>query len=363
MCYVVRDAQGIRTFQVFEVVIDEAIQNIIEKAMISSLCGTNRTARPASTVPQMEMSNQHHYERPSRRAVSAMCSTPSANKNLPKPGMPLIPEFLGKPSPTTSRNASPSPSRNESPPPKLPEKKKAAGKFRKVPAPDQSQYRPKCQTPPPDQLLDPKQPSPSSDSEEDLYDKFSLGQKIGSESRDPDLEEEEIYDNPDASKLDVQHVSENFDTKGPERVPEIPRPKSKSLEPEEDFDAPSPRTPSPDLDDPFSSFETQKRELENEPWYFGEMNSQEATKSVISVGDFLVRESSRKKGQFVLTVRNADRVKHLNLLDEDGMVVNETRSFESVKEFIDYHIKTKDYIVIGAEKYFLGQPIENPYIE
>jgi hypothetical protein len=114
------------------------------------------------------------------------------------------------------------------------------------------------------------------------------------------------------------------------------------------------------LDEPLSSFETQKRELEKEPWYFGAMNRVEAAELMNTAGDFLVRESSRKKGQFVLTVRNEDRVKHLNLLDEDGMVVNRTMSFESVKELIDYHIKTKDYIVIDGEKYFLGQPAKNP---
>ncbi len=101
--------------------------------------------------------------------------------------------------------------------------------------------------------------------------------------------------------------------------------------------------------------------LENERWYGGRMNSDEAAKLLTNAGDFLVRESTSTKGQFVLTVRNAKQVIHLNLLGKDGSIKNKTRSFKSIKEFIDYHTGTKNYIVIGDEKYFLGQPSDYLY--
>jgi hypothetical protein len=212
-----------------------------------------------------------------------------------------------------------------------------------------------------------KQPSPPPDSEEGLYDTFSPDHKIGSVSSAPEEniyeddniyeDEENIYDNPDASKLDVQQVSKKPVNTLDVQESIVRSSLRKSLVPEEDFDTANISDP----EDPPSSVDAQKRDIENEPWYFGGLSSQKAADLMNNAGDFLVRESSRTKGQFVLTVRNADRVKHLNLLDEDGKVVNETRSFESVKEFIDYHIKTKDYIVIGAEKYFLGQAAEERY--
>jgi hypothetical protein len=245
-----------------------------------------------------------------------------------------------------------------------------------------------------------KRPSAHQDSEESFYDYvpetvgfedqvnpiFLANQKTGWQSEYLVTGQEKIYDQPDQSKLDVQHDSGEPINEWNIKEPEKSRPESTSTvtrqtlpvsheyrdyrsksgpvsfaasagisEAPEPSDTESDPEPGAPLD-----FETQKRQIRNERWYFGAMDSGKAADLMNNAGDFLVRDSSRKKGQFVLTVRNANRVKHLNLLDEDGSIKNKTKSFKSVKEFIDYHTSTKDYIVSG-EKYFLGQPAEERY--
>ncbi len=299
-------------------VIDQAIRELITKATNTSLYGFNKSGRPENFLDSGSQAR-----------------------------------FL-KPSPTPSRKASPSPSREGRRTPKLPRKQlnDEPAKRREVPDPVQSSS------------------PPDPDSEEEIYDQIASNSPIHMNRSKSPAPVEGIYDLP---KLVMKHASLDDWNKRP-IIPKASPSKSKSMDPQKSRyipidihlrhqSAPVPTASARPLDErhPILDFESHRRLIANEPWYFGEMSSQEAAKLMNNTGDFLVRESSRNKGQFVLTVRNAEHVIHLNLLDDDGSIKNETWSFRNVKEFIDYHIRSKDNIANkNNEKYFLGQPVKKP---
>lgn len=61
-------------------------------------------------------------------------------------------------------------------------------------------------------------------------------------------------------------------------------------------------------------------ELNDEPWYQGEMSRKEAEALLQEDGDFLVRKSTTNPGSFVLTGMHNGQAKHLLLVDPEGTV-------------------------------------------
>jgi len=60
--------------------------------------------------------------------------------------------------------------------------------------------------------------------------------------------------------------------------------------------------------------------LQGEPWFHGSVSRKEAEELLKRDGDFLVRESSTTKGQFVLSGLQDGQYKHLLLVDPHGVV-------------------------------------------
>ena len=57
-----------------------------------------------------------------------------------------------------------------------------------------------------------------------------------------------------------------------------------------------------------------------EVWYHGRITRHEVEALLQYDGDFLVRESTHSVGQFVLSGRHQGRIKHLLLIDPEGIV-------------------------------------------
>ena len=60
--------------------------------------------------------------------------------------------------------------------------------------------------------------------------------------------------------------------------------------------------------------------LDSEVWYHGPMSRAEAELLLEDEGDFLVRESKSKAGQYVLSGVQKGQPKHLLLVDPEGKV-------------------------------------------
>lgn len=60
--------------------------------------------------------------------------------------------------------------------------------------------------------------------------------------------------------------------------------------------------------------------LEAQDWFHGQISREEAEAILEEDGEFLVRESTTQAGQYVLTGMENGQVKHLLLVDPDGVV-------------------------------------------
>lgn len=73
--------------------------------------------------------------------------------------------------------------------------------------------------------------------------------------------------------------------------------------------------------DPFTlSGEVQRSQLQTERWFHGVISRPIAEALLHNDGDFLVRESRAKPGQYVLTGLQIASAKHLLLIDPEGVV-------------------------------------------
>ncbi|XP_015766544.1 PREDICTED: SHC-transforming protein 1-like [Acropora digitifera] len=79
--------------------------------------------------------------------------------------------------------------------------------------------------------------------------------------------------------------------------------------------------------------------LEAEVWHHGPMSRAEAELLHEDEGDFLVRESHSKAGQYVLSGVQKGQPRHLLLVDPEGHVRTKDRVFSSVQEPIAHHVE------------------------
>ncbi|ALC43633.1 Shc, partial [Drosophila busckii] len=77
--------------------------------------------------------------------------------------------------------------------------------------------------------------------------------------------------------------------------------------------------------------------LTAEVWFHAAISRSAAEQLVQHDGDFLVRESKGKQGQYVLTGREGKTAKHLLLIDPEGVVRTKDRIFDSISHLINYH--------------------------
>ncbi|KAL5005069.1 hypothetical protein ScPMuIL_018525 [Solemya velum] len=96
-------------------------------------------------------------------------------------------------------------------------------------------------------------------------------------------------------------------------------------------------------------------------WYHGQLSRKDAEKLLIQNGDFLVRQSSNDPNQFVLSGRENGHIKHLLLIDPQGVVRTKDHSFESVPHLIHFHQEEGLPIISQESEIFLVRPISNKY--
>ncbi len=81
-----------------------------------------------------------------------------------------------------------------------------------------------------------------------------------------------------------------------------------------------PRNPPPAKPPPQQPSTPEAKELTEEEWYHGPMSRKEGEALLEEDGDFLVRESTTSKGQYVLSGMQNGQPKHLLLVDPSGKV-------------------------------------------
>lgn len=95
-----------------------------------------------------------------------------------------------------------------------------------------------------------------------------------------------------------------------------------------------------------------------EEWYHGRISRKDAEKLLELDGDFLVRESSGKSTQFVLSGKQNGNVRHLLLVDPEGIVRTKDFIFDSVSHLINYHRQNGLPIITQGSELKLVRPIK-----
>lgn len=108
------------------------------------------------------------------------------------------------------------------------------------------------------------------------------------------------------------------------------------------------------------SAEVQRSQLMTETWFHGSISRPVAESMLDNDGDFLVRESQGKRGQYVLTGLQGKTPKHLLLIDPEGVVRTKDRIFESISHLINYHWTNLLPIISEDSELVLRTPVIRP---
>ncbi|XP_067928866.1 SHC-transforming protein 1-like [Watersipora subatra] len=95
----------------------------------------------------------------------------------------------------------------------------------------------------------------------------------------------------------------------------------------------------------------------NEPWFHGKLTRHAAERMLTCDGEFLVRESSNKAGQYVLSGMKGGLVVHLLLVDPEGVVRTKDRAFDNVSHLISYHKDNLVPILSQEIELYLSSPV------
>lgn len=95
-----------------------------------------------------------------------------------------------------------------------------------------------------------------------------------------------------------------------------------------------------------------------EEWYHAKISRKEAEKMLELDGDFLVRESSNSPRQFVLSGRQGGHIRHLLLVDPEGIVRTKDFIFDSVSHLINYHRQNSLPIITQGSELRLVRPVK-----
>lgn len=198
------------------------------------------------------------------------------------------------------------------------------------------------------------------------------GNSGGNSSEIYDLPEEGVYNTPDAVYDETGDLIGISGSSSPRPQPPLPPPPSSSVHadpvpfsPKFDdgiyMDANSSdlktvaKSPARAEPDPLASLPQQK-------YFHGTMSRVEAEAMLMADGEFLIRESTKKTGQYVLTGMAASKPQHLLLMDKEGKVKSKDREFESVPHLIKHFVESKLPLVIGNSQVFLKKPVINAFI-
>lgn len=101
--------------------------------------------------------------------------------------------------------------------------------------------------------------------------------------------------------------------------------------------------------------------LEDQEWYHGAITRMESEQLVVSDGDFLVRESQVSPKQYVLTGKERGIVRHLLLVDDDGVTVKtKDRKFKNIVHLVQFYQGNNLPLVLGEDAIYLRRPVKVP---
>ncbi|XP_075993456.1 tyrosine-protein kinase Fer [Genypterus blacodes] len=94
----------------------------------------------------------------------------------------------------------------------------------------------------------------------------------------------------------------------------------------------------------FDVIPTSERPLADQEWYHGAIPRTEAQELLRQQGDFLVRESHGKPGEYVLSVFSDEQRRHFIIQYADSQYRFEGTGFSTIPQLIEYHFSTKQVI-------------------
>jgi len=96
------------------------------------------------------------------------------------------------------------------------------------------------------------------------------------------------------------------------------------------------------------------------PWYHGSLKRQECENVLRTHGEdgqYLVRNSESKPGDFSLSMKAPDRMKHFKITHTEDQYVIGQRSFDSMDSLISHYEKAPIYTTEAGQKMYLTQPM------
>ncbi|XP_070556801.1 tyrosine-protein kinase Src42A-like [Ptychodera flava] len=105
-----------------------------------------------------------------------------------------------------------------------------------------------------------------------------------------------------------------------------------------------------------SNYVAQLQSLESEPWYFGKITRVEAEKKLLlkqnEHGSFLIRDSESRRGEYSLSVRDGDTVKHYRIrqLDEGGYFIARRCTFRNLSEMVQHYSRDADGLCVNLRR-------------
>ncbi|XP_067339438.1 tyrosine-protein kinase Fer isoform X2 [Channa argus] len=94
----------------------------------------------------------------------------------------------------------------------------------------------------------------------------------------------------------------------------------------------------------FDVIPTSERPLADQEWYHGAIPRTEAQELLRQQGDFLVRESHGKPGEYVLSVFSDEQRRHFIIQFADNQYRFEGTGFSTIPQLIEHHFSTKQVI-------------------
>eukprot|EP00794_Sanderia_malayensis_P010939 gene10939-12100_t len=97
----------------------------------------------------------------------------------------------------------------------------------------------------------------------------------------------------------------------------------------------------------------------NQEWFHGKLMRVECEQLLHNYGkdgEFLLRESESRAGDYSLSMKAPNRIKHFRIKSDDNQFVIGQRSFDSMQELISHYKTSPIYTMENGDKMFLGVP-------
>jgi len=139
-------------------------------------------------------------------------------------------------------------------------------------------------------------------------------------------------------------------TPGPTK-PKPPLPNLSKVQNNQTNSAPPVKEASPVVTSPF----------EDRSWYHGNMSRKEGETLLIKNnkdGEYLIRNSESKPGDFSLSMKAPDRIKHFKITSSGNQYIIGQRTFDSVDDMVSHYLNTPIYTTDAGQKMYLTNPLK-----